>query len=137
MIEKNKIYDLMDSWERMNSELCDDMFDYEFFKSTIKETFEILFEYREDEMISKDMLGLVLKLSAFGTNPTGGVSDEADAAKLTACELCTQFSECWVGTGNGVEKSTFVVAAENGSDCFINTETFDLAEVIDNNLELN
>lgn len=30
-------------------------------------------------MISKDLLGLVLKLSAFGTNPTGGVSDEADA----------------------------------------------------------
>lgn len=137
MIEKDKIYDLMNNWESLNSDLWSDLFDYEFFKCTIKETFEILFEYREDEMISKDLLGLVLKVSAFGTHPMGGVSDEADAAKLTVSELCAQFSECWVGTGNGVEKSTFVVAAENGSDCFVDTETFDLSEVIDNNFELN
>lgn len=132
MEEGNTIYNLSDDWERMNSELWEDLFDYESFKSTIKETFEILFKYRDDEMISKDLLYLVLKLSAFSTNPVGGISDEADAAKRIADELCTQFSDCWVGTENGVDKSIFVVAAENGCDCFVDTETFDLAEIIDN-----
>lgn len=38
MIEKDKIYELMDSWERMNSELWDDMFDYEFLRAQLKKS---------------------------------------------------------------------------------------------------
>lgn len=133
MCNVEKIYMLADEWETLNSLLYVEEFNYESFQNTAKGTFEILFEYKDDDMISKDLLGLIIKINIFGENPMSCI-EEADAAKLVAKEFCNQFLECWVGTENGVDKDVFIVAAENGVDCFIDTETFDLSELVDNGL---
>ena len=132
-----KIFETSDNWELLNAQIWEDNFDYEFFKDVAKDTFEILFELKDEDNISKDLLVLLLKINTFSVNPVSCISAEADAAKLVAQELCGQFSDCWVGTENGVEKSVFIVCAENGIDCFIDTKTFDLTELIDNRLDVN
>lgn len=130
-----KIFETSDNWELLNAQIWEDNFDYDFFKNVAKDTFEILFDLKDEDNISKDLLALLLKVNTFGVNPISGISAEADAAKLVAQELCGQFSDCWAGTENGVEKSVFIACAENGVDCFIDTNTFDLTELIDNRLE--
>ena len=131
MYNLDNIYVLTENWEILNIQVFNDEFDYNSFQNTAKETFEILFEHKDDDAVSKDLLMLVLKINAFGENTIYN-NEEENAAKLVAKELCNQFADCWVGTGNGIDKAVFVVAAGNGIDCFIDTATFDLSELIEN-----
>lgn len=136
MYNEEKIYELTDEWESLNIQLWNECFDYENFKNTARDTFEILFEHRDDDTVSKDLMGLVLKINVFAENAIPGATEEAAAAKLIAEDLCDQFLLGWIETDNGIDKRVFVVTAENGADCFIDTETFDLSELIENGFEI-
>lgn len=132
MMDYEKIYFLQSDWQSMTQELWEDEFDYEKFRQVAKETFNILFEYHSVETVPKELLLLLFEIKEFAFYPVMDISEECDAAKLVANEFCNQISDCWVGTEDGIDKNTFVVMSENGTDCLIDTETFDLSELIEN-----
>lgn len=125
------ILNLTDRWESMNLDVLDNTFDYHVFRNLAADTFKNIFPYHSERTIPKELLELMLSVSKFANCMIGGISEECDAAQLVANEFCNQLADCWVCADDGVSEKVFIVADENGCDHYIDTETFDLSELID------
>lgn len=125
------LLNLTDRWESMNQDVLDNIFDYHGFRNLAADTFKNILPYHAERTIPKELLELMFSVNKFANCMIGGISEEYDAAQLVANEFCNQLADCWVCTDEGISEHVFIVADENGYDHYIDTETFDLSELID------
>lgn len=125
-----EILELTERWENVNQDLSEEFFDYDAFRELAADTFKNIFPYHSERTIPKELLELMLAVNSFANCMIGGISDECDAAQLVAKEFCNQLADCWVITDDGISENVFIVEDERGYSHCIDTETFDLSELI-------
>ena len=126
----NEIIDLDNRWASLLDDIYEEEFDYDFFKPLAVHTFSFLFTYREAEVLPREIMSILFKIKEFASYPVGGISPEFDAAQLVAAEFCNQIEDCWVRIDGEFDENCFVVADRYGEDHFIDTNTFDLIELL-------
>ena len=137
--EVNKHYDDIDAlcerWENCSIELGDFEFDIEEFRALAKETYDWIVKFFMADLFPAKIVELLLRVRDFASHKEY-VSEESDAAVLVADTLCD------VGNYFGIlgrNPMNYEISPENqqfevgGPTKFItiNTETFDLTELID------
>ena len=125
------VFDLQGRWRCLIDDAWDNEFDYEFFKILAAHTFSYLFELNKSRTLPSISLAVLFAVKEFSVLSCGGISDEYEAAKIVAQEFCNQMEECWVETEDGLSEDVFVVGGPDGVDCLIDTNTFDLAELVE------
>lgn len=131
----DEIYDLNYRWKCLIEDLFEDEFDYEFFKYLAVHTFAFLFPYHSAENIPRDVLGVLFKIKEFAECPIKlscqNVSRANDAAQLVAQSFCIQMQEQWICINQKYSEDEFMVLDDCGKHYIIDTDTFDLSEIID------
>ena len=134
MIENDaidNIFDLQHRWGCLIDDAWDDVFDYDYFKLLAAHTFTYLFQFLTRGILPRESLSVLFKIKHFATFMFSGISDEFEAAKLVAQAFCDQMEDCWVEIEDDFSEDLFVVAGADGEDYLIDTNSFDLTELVE------
>ena len=125
----DELTDLGHRWQCLLDDVYEETFDYDFFKLLAAHTFSFLFRYRADEVLPRDMLGILFRIAEFASYPVA-ISRLFDKAQLVAESFCLQLEEGWVTVDGAYSEEQFVVFDRSGDYYLINTDTFDLAPML-------
>lgn len=128
--------ELREQWAVLTNQLKCNEVDWKMFESVAKDTFEVLFENREEDFIPKNMLCLILSIHTFGMSscPEKANTKKEKAAQAVALSFCEQFAYWWDDemTSTRIGRKFVVKTFDEVQTCYlIDTASFDLSDIVE------
>lgn len=130
-----EIEELEGRWYACSESIVEEDFDLEDFKTIAHATYRWLEKFRNDNVIPKEIVSLLMSIEYFVSTAPYGISAESNAALHVAEAFC-DIKHCF-SIGGLFDNNTFLSVQGEGGFCYIEPNTFDMTQLIETEVQEN